>query len=86
MKDELLEMEDGKIYFISYGGTTLIARYKSDDVCDHLIYDYLHYWAGYENFYFNACRICKSGIQEIRRASDAEKHLLVRHEIEKGCI
>jgi hypothetical protein len=86
MNREIVNMEPGKIYFISYGGTTLIARYKGDDTCDHLLYDYLHNWAGFETFYYHNCMVVKSGIEEIRRASDAEKQSLLRHSIANNSI
>ena len=37
---EKIEMEQGKIYFISFGSSTqLVARYRSDDVCNYIFYD-----------------------------------------------
>lgn len=80
-----IEMELGKIYFISFGGTQLIGRYKGSDTCNHLFNAYLHYWAGHENFHSDSYCV-KSGIEEIRRASPSEKHTLLRFEIDNETI
>lgn len=80
-------MEHGKIYFISYGGSVqLVAKYKDSDTCNHNFYDLIHYWNGYETFRYNKEYCIKSGITEIREASQAEKMSLVRFEIENNCI
>lgn len=50
MKDNIIEMKPGKIYYLSYGGTEVVGRYKGDDACNYFFYDYLHQWAGYEPF------------------------------------
>ena len=42
---EKIQMEVGKIYFISFGvSTQLVVKYKGEDVCNYLFFDYLHYW------------------------------------------
>jgi hypothetical protein len=88
MKNKI-EMEVGKIYFISFGESTqLIVRYKGDDACNYNFFDHLHYWNGSENFYGlehrNYC--VKHGIEEMRRASLPEKHALINKELEHDCI
>lgn len=80
------ELENGKIYFIDYGGTSIIGRFKFDGTTNYTFYDYLHYWNGYETFYKNSPYCVRSGIKEIRAASDSEKMNLVRFEIEHNCI
>ncbi len=86
MEDKIImKMEKGKIYFISYGQTTLVARYKSSNEYKHFYYDCLHNWAGHENFYEDGYFI-NSGIEYLRRASDPEKQALLRYSIEKGTI
>ena len=80
--------EQGKIYYLDYGSNTqIIGRYKESDVCNHYFYDLLHYWNGYESFRGGGNQYCvKNGIETIRRASKAEIHNLVKHEIENECI
>ncbi len=87
-KENIIEMEEGKMYFINFGGgTQLVVRYKNQDACNYFFYDHLHYWNGHENFYKNKCNYCvKSGIEEIRLATVPEKYLLFRNEIENNCI
>lgn len=81
------ELEQGKIYFISYGGNTqLVIRFKDNDITQINYYDALHYWNGFENFYQNNGYCVHSGIEEIRPATKPEKHLLIRFEIEHNCI
>jgi hypothetical protein len=84
-----IEMEQGKIYFISFGSSTqLIVRYKDNDACNYNFYDHIHYWNSFENFHKrtgqNHC--VKHGIKEIREATLAEKHALLKFEIEFNCI
>lgn len=82
---EKLDLKPFKIYSITYAGTQLIARYRGDDVCKHLLYDYLHYWQGFETFYSgkNNNNYCvKNGIDEIREATPAEKQALIKKELE----
>lgn len=80
-------MEQGKIYFLDFGGNTqIVGRYKDSDSCNHNFYDLLHYWNGYESFKYNKEYCVKHGIEEIRRATKAEKHALIRFEIEHDCI
>ena len=82
-----IELQEGKIYHIAYGEQVqLVARYKKEDACNYYLFDYLHYWQGYEKFYHNAAYCCQAGITEIREATQAEKMALVRFEIEKNCI
>ena len=86
MKAEI-EMEQGKIYFVSYGGNTqIIGRFKQTDICDHIFYDVLHYWNGFESFRKNSQPCVKNGIEEIRPASQSEKMNLIRFELEHNCI
>ena len=83
-----IQMEQGKIYFISFGSTQLVVRYKGDDACNYIFYDYLHYWNGFETFHkreeVNYC--VKNGIEEIRVATLPEKHALIKFELEHNCI
>lgn len=78
-------MEPGKIYFISFGGTEIIGRFKDAEVGKYNFYAYLHYWAGFESF--RTITYCVThGITEIRRATQAEKHALLKFEIEHETI
>lgn len=82
-------MEQGKIYFISFGSSTqLVVRYKDSDACNYLFYDHIHYWNGHETFHkregVNYC--VKHGIEEIRPANLPEKHALIKFELEHNCI
>lgn len=86
---EKIQMEQGKIYFISFGSSTqLVVRYKSDDACNYIFYDHLHYWNSFETFHkrdnVNYC--VKNGIEEIREATLPEKHALIKFELEHNCI
>lgn len=81
------ELEQGKIYYLDYGSNTqIIGRYKNSDVCEHFFYDLLHYWNGFETFRKGNQYCVKSGIENIRRASKAEIHNLIKHEIENDCL
>jgi hypothetical protein len=87
--DKKIEMEIGKIYFISFGGNTqIVGRYQNSDGMRYYFYDLLHYWNGSESFHHEemSCYCVKSGIDEIRRASKAEKHALINKELEYDCI
>ena len=86
---EKIKMEQGKIYFISFGSSTqLVVRYKGEDACNYTFFDYLHYWNSFETFHkrenLNYC--VKSGIEEIREATLPEKHALIKFELEHKCI
>lgn len=82
-----IAMEQGKIYFISYGGNTqIVGRFKESDTTQHIFYDLLHYWNGFESFRQNNPYCVYSGIDEIREASKAEKMSLIRFELENNCI
>lgn len=84
-----IEMQQGKIYFISFGSSTqLVVRYKDTDACNHFFYDHLHYWNSFETFHSReAINYCvKSGIEEIREATLPEKHALIKFELENNCI
>ncbi len=84
--EKIIEMESGKMYFISYGGSSeLVGRYKESTTTDHLFFSHLHYWNGYENYHTGGYCV-KLGIEQIREATQVEKHSLFRHEIEKGDI
>ena len=82
---ELMTMQVGKIYFIVFSGVELVVRYKVSTVTEHHFFAYLHYWNGYESYYTGGYCI-RSGIEEIREATQSEKHNLFRHEIEKGDV
>ena len=80
-------MEQGKIYFISYGGTEIVGRYKCDEGSNYLFYDYLHQWAGFETFrYCEGLYSVKSGVIEIREATQTEKWALLKKSIEHNTI
>lgn len=88
MSDKL-KLQQGKIYFISFGpNTQLVVRYKESDACNHKFYDHLHYWNGSETFHHGHSRnyCVQSGIQELREATLPEKHTLIRFELENNCI
>ena len=78
--------EQGKIYHLDYGGVEILGRLKEVEFMDYIFYDLLHYWNGYESFRYNNERCVKSGIKEIRRATQAEKMALIRFELEHNCI
>ena len=85
LKEE--EIEQGKIYYLDYGSNTqIVGRYKDSDACNHNFYDLLHYWNGHESFKQNNEYCVKSGIENLRRATKAEKHSLIRYELEYDCI
>lgn len=88
MEGQRIQMEQGKIYFLSYGGNTqIVGRYSHDGTTEYHFYDLLHYWNGFESFRQGAgCYCVHNGISEMRRASKAEIHSLVKHEIENDCI
>jgi hypothetical protein len=81
-----MEMKQGKIYWISFGGTQILGRFKYSDTCNHYFESYLHYWAGSESFKGNEPYCVKHGIEDIRRATPAEKHSLLKFEIEHETI
>lgn len=81
-----IEMQVGKIYYISFGGTEIVGRYKGEDTCHFLFYDYLHQWAGYETFHSNGAYTVRTGITEIREATKTEKQALLRHSIANNTI
>lgn len=84
---ETENLEQGKIYYIDYGSNTqIIGRYKSASALNLFFYDLLHYWNGYETFRKGEQYCVESGIENIRRATKAEIHTLVRFEIENDCI
>lgn len=73
MKEDILEMEQGRIYYLDYGNNTqIIGRFKDSDTCNHNFYDLLHYWNGYESFRMKNQYCVKTGIENIRRASKAK--------------
>jgi len=83
-----LKMEQGKIYFLEYGGNTqVLGRFKDNATTQYNFYDLLHYWNGFENFQKGeGCYCIHSGITNLRRATKPEIHTLVRHEIENDCL
>lgn len=82
-----LELEQGKIYFLSYGGNTqVVGRFKETKTTEHVFYDVLHYWNGYETFRKSNQPCVKNGIEIIREASQSEKMSLIRFELEHNCI
>lgn len=89
MTQEKIQMEQGKIYFISFGSSTqIVVRFKSEETCNYNFYDHIHYWNSFETFHnrehVNYC--VKSGIEEIREATLPEKHALIKFELEHHCI
>ena len=90
MENQILkteELEQGKIYYLDYGSNTqIVGRYKDSDACKHNFYDLLHYWNGYETFKQNNEFCVKSSIENLRKATKAEKHSLIRYELEYDCI
>ena len=81
------ELEHGKIYFVSYGGNTqLVFRFDRDETTQFYYFDALHYWNGFETFRKGSSYCCHSHISELRAATKAEKHALLRFEIEYDCI
>jgi hypothetical protein len=87
MEEKELVLEQGKIYYLDFGGNTqIIGRYKDSNTCYHIFYDLLHYWNGYESFRNGSQPCVKSEIKTIRRASKSEIHNLVKNEIEHDCI
>lgn len=85
MSEEIV-MQQGKIYYISYGGLVqVVGRYKDSDVCHHFFFSHLHYWNGYERYKSGGWCV-KTGIEEIREATQAEKYNLFRNELEKGDV
>jgi hypothetical protein len=82
-----IEMQAGKIYFLKYGGTEIVGRFKEEDVCNYYWYDYLHQWAGYETFRQCAgLHSVKHGVDEMREATQTEKQALLRKSIEHNSI
>lgn len=80
-----MTMENGKMYAILFSGVLLIVRYREQTTTDYLFFTHLQYWCGHEN-YFSGGYCVKNGIEEIRQATDAERHTLFRHEVEKGDV
>ena len=81
------KLEQGKIYYISYGGNTeIIGRFKEDDTTQYIFFDMLHYWNGFEKFQMRLAYCVHSGIETIRRATQSEIMNLVRFEIDNDCI
>jgi hypothetical protein len=81
------EMQQGKIYFLSYGGNTqIIGRFSHSDITKYYFYALLHYWNGFETFRHFDEYCIHTGITEIRPASKAEKHSLLAKEIEYETI
>jgi hypothetical protein len=83
------ELEQGKIYFISFGESTqLVVRFKELECTRILFYDHIHYWNSFETFNHrtgnNYC--VTSGIEELRQANLPEKHSLIKFELENNCI
>ena len=84
---EIIEMKQGLVYYLSYGGTLIVGRYINSDACNYYFNSYLHNWSGYETFHGSACNYCvKSGLQEVRRATHPEIQSLIRKEIEHNTI
>jgi|GEM_PF-2627136 len=83
------ELEQGKIYFISFGSQTqLVVRFKELETTQLIFFDSLHYWNSFENFYSRSDRnyCILSGIEELREATLPEKHALLKFELENNCI
>ena len=87
MEETAIVLEQGKIYYLDYGSNTqIVGRYSHSDACNHFFYDLLHYWNGSESFRHSKQHCVKDGIMNVRRASKAEIHSLVKHEIDNDCI
>lgn len=88
MSKDIIIMEQGKIYYLDYGGNTqIVGRFKEDSTTQYFFYDLLHYWNGYESFRKGPNEYCiHTGVENIRRASKSEIHNLVKHEIDNDCI
>ena len=90
MKIDCDKLEQGKIYFISFGmSTQLLVRFNKVDTTQLIFFTSLHYWNSFETYYkrntgANYC--VKNGIEEIREATLPEKHSLLKFELEHNCI
>lgn len=82
---EKFKMNPGKIYFLKFGSTEVVGRYKSSDVTQHYFYDCLHQWSGFESFREDTYTV-KHGIDEIREATQTEKQSLLRQSIANNTI
>lgn len=80
--EEKITLEHNRVYFIDYGGTQIVGRFKDQETCQYNFYSLLHYWNGYETFRYNKQYCVTSGITNIRRASKSEIHTLIKNEIE----
>jgi hypothetical protein len=86
-EEKKIKMQPGKIYYVNYGGMEIVGRYKDTDVCNHLWYDYLKNWSGFESYYYNNnLYTVKHGITEIREATMTEKQALLRKSLEYNTI
>jgi hypothetical protein len=80
---ETIELKQGKIYFLDYGGNTqVIGRYINSDAVNYYFESIIHYWNGFETFKPGKNYCVKNGIELMRPASKPEKHTLVKFEIE----
>lgn len=81
-----LKLEQGKIYFLSYGeNTQVLGRFSHEKGTSYIFYDLLHYWNGFETFKEND-HCVRAGIEELRRATKPEKHHLFKFEIDNDSI
>lgn len=78
----MIEMEQGKIYYIEFGGSSLVGRYKNSDTMNHFFFSHLHYWNGFERYYSQGYCL-RGSVIEIRESTDAEKYGLFRNEVAK---
>lgn len=80
-------MQPGLVYYLDYGGTSIVGRFINSDTTNYYFNAYLHNWAGHETFRGGSGTWCvHSGVQEIRRATHPEIQSLLRQEIEHGTI
>jgi len=87
MSEEKLTMKQGYIYYLDYGSNTqIVGRYKDSDATNHNFFDLIHYWNSSETFRSRNEYCVKNGIENIRRATKAEKHRLFQFEMENDCI
>lgn len=84
--EHAVTMHPGKIYHISYGGSTeLVCKFSHDDATQYHFHSMIHFWNGRAQY--NKTEYCvKSGITQIREASQQEKLELCRLDIEHNNI
>lgn len=78
------KMEPGKIYYLSFGGTEVVGRFKGEDTVHYYFYDCLHNWSGYETFRIDTYTV--KNTDGMRIATDTEKQSLLRQSIANKTI